>query len=408
MNRALVAVLVAACGSSQAGSHEDSPVTHVPAATDAAPPRSEEDREAEQVAAIEYAVNQTGEAVHACYKRATAAEFQMEGVVVLGIAFADDGSSKVEIASDEPNSPLLARCLVDVFTAFQWPAGVFDAGQGIQLPLSFVAATAQYTVHRADARVHEVGAGIKATVILDLDSTGNAAAALSVLELDRGVSVPLHTHTSAELLYVTKGKGTVFGVKGASAGAEVGAGSAIYIAAGVAHGFVAGADGVEAVQLYAPGGPEQRFEGDTQRTDTAPVTEKQANKLARKRNTPAPLVATVDGTEKHELGKAMGSVAILFDKGSAKDGAAYVGLLSAESGFQVPPHRHADETELLYVLQGGGTMTVAGQQLPVRRGTAVQIPPDVEHSFIVESKAPVLAVQFYTPSGPEQRFKKAK
>jgi quercetin dioxygenase-like cupin family protein len=104
----------------------------------------------------------------------------------------------------------------------------------------------------------------------------------------------------------------------------------------------------------------------------------------------------------------MGSVAILFDKGSAKDGAAYVGLLSAESGFQVPPHRHADETELLYVLQGGGTMTVAGQQLPVRRGTAVQIPPDVEHSFIVESKAPVLAVQFYTPSGPEQRFKKAK
>ena len=36
------------------------------------------------------------------------------------------------------------------------------------------------------------------------------------------------------------------------------------------------------------------------------------------------------------------------------------------------------------------------------------LPPGVRHAFKTTSQEPVEAVQFYTPSGPEQRFKGGK
>jgi quercetin dioxygenase-like cupin family protein len=78
--------------------------------------------------------------------------------------------------------------------------------------------------------------------------------------------------------------------------------------------------------------------------------------------------------------------------------------LELEAGAAVPPHVHAGETEILYLLGGGGTMTVGGVSLPVSEDSVIQIPPGVEHSFTA-SEATV-ALQLYTPAGPEQRFKK--
>ena len=51
----------------------------------------------------------------------------------------------------------------------------------------------------------------------------------------------------------------------------------------------------------------------------------------------------------------------------------------------------------------GGTMTVAGQQYRVSAGDGIQVPSGVEHSF--HAAATTKAIQFYTPGGPEQRFK---
>ena len=44
------------------------------------------------------------------------------------------------------------------------------------------------------------------------------------------------------------------------------------------------------------------------------------------------------------------------------------------------PHYHKRSTELYYVLDGTGTVTVGGIVHPVSRGTLVHIPPDVVHS----------------------------
>ena len=44
------------------------------------------------------------------------------------------------------------------------------------------------------------------------------------------------------------------------------------------------------------------------------------------------------------------------------------------------PHYHKRSTELYYVLDGTGTVTVGGVEHPVNPGTMVHIPPEVIHS----------------------------
>jgi mannose-6-phosphate isomerase-like protein (cupin superfamily) len=119
-------------------------------------------------------------------------------------------------------------------------------------------------------------------------------------------------------------------------------------------------------------------------------------------------VAHVADVERYEIGAGKGAVSILFDAASANDPAAYVGVLTAEPGMWVRniEHQHDTATELLYVLEGEAVMTVKGIEHPVRPHMAIQIPPATKHAVRVTSEEPVVVVQFYTPSGPEQRFKK--
>ena len=62
---------------------------------------------------------------------------------------------------------------------------------------------------------------------------------------------------------------------------------------------------------------------------------------------------------------------------------------------------------MLYLFEGKGVMTVAGQAIPVAAGDAIQIPSGVEHAFQADPSGPVKALQSYVPGGPGQRFKGA-
>lgn len=76
-------------------------------------------------------------------------------------------------------------------------------------------------------------------------------------------------------------------------------------------------------------------------------------------------------------------------------------------GASVPEHVHDTSAELLYILEGHGTMTLDGQTKPVKAGMAIFIPAGVKHGVIVDTKVePLRALQIYTPGGPEQRFRK--
>lgn len=93
------------------------------------------------------------------------------------------------------------------------------------------------------------------------------------------------------------------------------------------------------------------------------------------------------------------------------EGQAYMGVLEAKPGFVVPKHTHPRSIEMLYVLEGGGWMTIAGKRAKVVPGMVIQVPAGVEHSFEIPSDfkgGDFKAVQVYTVAGPQKRFKKGK
>ncbi len=117
------------------------------------------------------------------------------------------------------------------------------------------------TVDRASQPVMIIAEG-KAGARILLDETtapGLKEAAMTELVMLPGAVVPEHTHdASAELLYIIEGHATMT-LDGKTQ--QVRAGMAIYIPAGVKHSLVLDTkvEPLRAIQVYTPGGPEQRF-----------------------------------------------------------------------------------------------------------------------------------------------------
>jgi len=101
------------------------------------------------------------------------------------------------------------------------------------------------------------------------------------------------------------------------------------------------------------------------------------------------------------LGGSMHAHLDLDDRGTAPT--LYMGRLSGTAG--VPEHDHAASWEVRAV-EASGTFTVAGQERRLAPRTCVSIPPATKHSWRPDPGANLVAVQMYSPAGPEQRFKK--
>lgn len=119
------------------------------------------------------------------------------------------------------------------------------------------AETGGQAVSKVDAPVFRSPDG-KATLRLLLPPPSPGAAYLGRGTFYPGASVPEHRHESSEeLLYILAGRGTM--ILGEET-MEVSPGMGIRIPAGVPHSFrVVGDRPVEVVQVYSPGGPEDRF-----------------------------------------------------------------------------------------------------------------------------------------------------
>jgi len=68
-----------------------------------------------------------------------------------------------------------------------------------------------------------------------------------------------------------------------------------------------------------------------------------------------------------------------------------------------PYHFHHAQEEMFIVLEGGGTLRVAGQRLPITAGDVVFIPPGPEypHHIINTSDAPLKYLSLSTKDYPE-------
>jgi len=88
-------------------------------------------------------------------------------------------------------------------------------------------------------------------------------------------------------------------------------------------------------------------------------------------------------------------------------GARYGGLsvLDGDPALVVPEHRHPEAAEVLFIEEGHGVLRIGDRAMRVRPGVAVYVPEGELHSFRGDDGAPLRAIQVYTPSGPEQRYR---
>jgi mannose-6-phosphate isomerase-like protein (cupin superfamily) len=82
-----------------------------------------------------------------------------------------------------------------------------------------------------------------------------------------------------------------------------------------------------------------------------------------------------------------------------------LGTLEGDATLGVPEHFHEESTEVLWIVDGAGTMRIGEEMQAIRPGTFAYVPPKTVHGFEPDGTHPLFAYQVYVPSGPEQRFR---
>jgi quercetin dioxygenase-like cupin family protein len=95
---------------------------------------------------------------------------------------------------------------------------------------------------------------------------------------------------------------------------------------------------------------------------------------------------------------------ITFLATGADTGEAFALLrVHAVQGAETPAHVHAQEEEVIYLLEGEMTIALSGDELHARPGDLVTIPRGVEHALKHDS-AEVTYLLHFSPAGFERYF----
>jgi uncharacterized cupin superfamily protein len=241
-------------------------------------------------------------------------------------------------------------------------------------------------VNRADVREFEISEGDISFVRRRLGAAAGCrriGASVYVVAPDAR-QMPVHVHgDEEEIFYVLSGDGLSF-EKGEAY--PVSAGDAVvHLPGGRPHTFLAGDAGLELLAFGSGSDTSITFLPRAQVMWCGPRwvpldsphpfrAEGLAGPLERPEIDPARLrtdnVVSLDdvtadfGGRRRTLGQAGGAVAA---------GLNHVTLAAGETG--APPHCHALEEEIFYVLDGSGTLTLDGDAHPLRPGDVVARPP---------------------------------
>lgn len=386
MRGALVVAVLAACPSPApaptpptGGAGSGSSATTTPPA-DAAEPSQEE-----RLAAIQLAMNSLDEAVQGCWAVSAAAErFDIAGTLKAQIDIAPS-RSKATLVEDTVRNPRLAACVIAVLEAYGWAPPLY--GQSIQLSFKLSApADGQNVIDRNLVPWNGQGK-VSVAVLLDDANSGNDALSLLELAVQAGGTTGMRSAERAEVWYFL-GPASIVAI-GKDGEQKTAAGDMAYVPKGGAREIKATAGDVHAVVAIVPGGKEGSARAGALPTrEVGPVRS-------------APAGATLF---RASAAKTFGPATIYIEPATLKGTPVAAEILALPAGAKVAEHVHANETEVLYLLEGSGTMTVSGTALAITPTSVVQIPPNTKHAF--EATSAVRALQIYTPAGPEQRFKK--
>jgi quercetin dioxygenase-like cupin family protein len=327
-----------------------------------------------QAKAIAGAMRAVQPELQRCWEEEGPNDPRVQRTLVLGLKVGPGGTAAdvtVRVEGDGRIAEPFRRCAVQAMKAVRL-GDAFAAGDTLELPVTFVT-PAGVTVKRADVEpLHG-----DTRILIDAFSAGATQASLTSLELAAGESwLPACHDGAATLVYVLSGKAK-------AGGHAVAAGDALIHDRMSCVPEVVASRKTELLILFAPAGDEQAL--------------RQATRIVARHGS-APDGDRVSRGTRHAILGGKGSAEILVEGGPAA-----LTRLSLAARAAVPEHVHAAEAELLYVLDGKGEMTVDGQRYPIEPLMAVHIPAGARHAFTASTA--VRALQFYAPSGPEQRFK---
>jgi quercetin dioxygenase-like cupin family protein len=81
-------------------------------------------------------------------------------------------------------------------------------------------------------------------------------------------------------------------------------------------------------------------------------------------------------------------------------------MVCYEPGQCTVEHHHVGQDEIFHILEGKGTVTVAGEIVPVKAGSVVYIPADVKHS-VETGDTRLIMVFFKSPGRSARKSEKA-
>jgi quercetin dioxygenase-like cupin family protein len=376
-----------------------------------------------------------GAEVNRCFEKALADTLDVAGKIELSVDVGAAGRVlKTAPALDEVKSPVLLACLQE--TALTWSLVGIDPGSTVIVPLAFDGQAAQFTVKVADAPDH--GPGVqppkpavpgkpaaaapspKSTppfsvkLLVDEATVRARKASLSLLTVSPASRIAMHQHPVAEILYVRRGHARILSRVGTPP-VKLDEGQAIFLPPNTPHVIenMGRQSPVELLQFFAPMGPERvyrdpkdavgRANFEVIRGDASP-----AGKQSGSSGVPAPLelaVATLAKLEPVALPGGKARVRMAFEPGGTGQTNCYFGLLEADPGAETPRHEHAGSEEILFVLSGGGELTIGSEKMPFGPDEAIYIPEGQPHAARFVGPDKTLMLQLYAPAGPEQRFK---
>ena len=116
-------------------------------------------------------------------------------------------------------------------------------------------------------------------------------------------------------------------------------------------------------------------------------------------------VIAADQAEIFVAPNGLTQIGLLLNSETVPDTPAAVSVLTLQAEAAVPEHVHDGAVEILYVIEGGGSVTIGGQTTSLSPGSVVYLPADVPHSYVNDSGQTTSVVQVYVGPGSEARFR---
>lgn len=117
---------------------------------------------------------------------------------------------------------------------------------------------------------------------------------------------------------------------------------------------------------------------------------------------PAPSKQVVKANAAEKLTWAGGKMSARLDVGAKVSPDLYLGRL--EGTGPVAEHVHQGSWEVLASVEAAGTFTLDGKEQRLGPRQIVFVPPNTKHAWKPDPGSKLVAIQMYSPPGPEQRF----